>query len=217
MRRGVLLVCIVGLSAGLSACAAPPDTLSALPRQGKQAFAKDGAYAPQVGGEAPAPSGYLAFCERNPGECRARPGQPAVIALTDDVRATLKEINFVVNNAIRPVDDSDHYGMQEFWTVPVDGAGDCEDYVLAKRKMLTLLGMPAAALPSYLSGLVIGEELRSQHLHRLSDPIVIVGEPALADRYDLALRSLGIAARTAGSEATWCGLWTIAESLGRPS
>jgi predicted transglutaminase-like cysteine proteinase len=34
----------------------------------------------------------------------------------------------------------------EFWTVPVDGQGDCEDYVLAKRKMLTLLGLPAEAL-----------------------------------------------------------------------
>jgi predicted transglutaminase-like cysteine proteinase len=30
--------------------------------------------------------------------------------------------------------------------VPVDGEGDCEDYVLAKRKMLTLLGVPAPAL-----------------------------------------------------------------------
>jgi len=44
------------------------------------------------------------------------------------------------------MDDSDHYGVTEFWTVPVDGEGDCEDYVLAKRKMLLLLGLPSSAL-----------------------------------------------------------------------
>ena len=30
--------------------------------------------------------------------------------------------------------------------MPVDGEGDCEDYVLAKKKMLTLLGLAAPAL-----------------------------------------------------------------------
>ena len=52
----------------------------------------------------------------------------------------------VVNSAIRPEDDKEHYGVNEFWTVPVDGEGDCEDYVLAKRKMLVLLGLPEPAL-----------------------------------------------------------------------
>ena len=73
--------------------------------------------------------------------------------------------------------------------------------------------MPAAAMPSYLSGLVIGEELRSQHLSRIADPIVIVAGPALAKRYELAMRLLDIPAKAVGAEATWRGLWGIAEGL----
>lgn len=80
-------------------------------------------------------------------------------------------------------------------------------------RTLSLFGaLPAQALPSYLSGLVIGEELRSQHLHRLADPVVIVGAPALTQRYGLALRVLGIAAHSVGPEATWRGLWAIANA-----
>ena len=72
--------------------------------------------------------------------------------------------------------------------------------------------LPAASLPSYLSGLVIGEELRSQHLHKLSDPVTIVGAPSLTQRYELALRLLDIPARAVGTEATWRGLWAIANA-----
>jgi 2-dehydro-3-deoxygalactonokinase len=73
--------------------------------------------------------------------------------------------------------------------------------------------MPAAALPSYLSGLVIGEELRSQHLGALSEPVTVIGSPALAPRYELALRALGVPVQSAGSQATWRGLWAMARTL----
>ena len=65
---------------------------------------------------------------------------------TQETWEKLETVNNVVNEAIRPLDDDEHYGVAEFWTVPVDGQGDCEDYVLAKRKMLALLGLPGAAL-----------------------------------------------------------------------
>jgi predicted transglutaminase-like cysteine proteinase len=99
-----------------------------------------------VGRDARAPSGYVAFCRRNPGECDAHPDQPDRVTMTADVWAKLKKVNLVANAAIQPEDDQAHYGVTDFWTVPVDGAGDCEDYVLAKRKMLVLLGLPEPAL-----------------------------------------------------------------------
>jgi predicted transglutaminase-like cysteine proteinase len=111
-----------------------------------QAFSSQPGQEQQPGQEARPPSGYLAFCDRNPGECRAVRGQPDKIAFSDDIWATLEKVNIVVNNTVRPMDDSDHYGVTEFWTVPVDGEGDCEDYVLAKRKMLVLLGLPPSVL-----------------------------------------------------------------------
>jgi 2-dehydro-3-deoxygalactonokinase len=76
--------------------------------------------------------------------------------------------------------------------------------------------MPPQSAASYLSGLVIGEELRSQHLRDAREPVVIVGSEALTGRYGMALRALGVPSRAVGSEATWRGLWTIAQHLGKP-
>jgi len=143
MRRLAKFIGIAAMGCGLSACAGPQDELSAI---SPQAFSQRSGQEQQPGQEARPPSGYLAFCDRNPGECRVPRGQPDKIAFNGDVWATLEKVNIVVNNAVRPMDDSDHYGVTEFWTVPVDGEGDCEDYVLAKRKMLVLLGLPPSAL-----------------------------------------------------------------------
>lgn len=67
------------------------------------------------------------------------------------------------------------------------------------------------ALPSYLSGLVIGEELRAQAPG--SGPVVVMGGPALASRYERALARCGVAARRADAHATWHGLWAIGQTL----
>ncbi|MGH8798575.1 MAG: 2-dehydro-3-deoxygalactonokinase [Caldimonas sp.] len=68
--------------------------------------------------------------------------------------------------------------------------------------------MPAAALPSYLSGLVIGEELRGRALERGVE-VVVIGAPALAERYQRALAQCGIGVRRFGAEAAWRGLFAI--------
>jgi 2-dehydro-3-deoxygalactonokinase len=73
--------------------------------------------------------------------------------------------------------------------------------------------MASAALPSYLSGLVIGEELRSQDLPSLGGEVVVIASPALTARYELALRSLGVTALVPDEQPTWRGLWAIAQSL----
>lgn len=73
--------------------------------------------------------------------------------------------------------------------------------------------LPAAALPSYLSGLVIGEELRSQDFGALSGPVIVIGSPALVRRYELALGALAVPVRSVGSEAAWRGLWAVARTL----
>ena len=72
--------------------------------------------------------------------------------------------------------------------------------------------LPAAALPSYLSGLVIGEELRSQTL-QTNTHVVIIGAEALTQRYQTALALRDVSAQRIGSEATWAGLWAIAQTI----
>jgi predicted transglutaminase-like cysteine proteinase len=99
-----------------------------------------------LGKPAKPPSGFVDFCTRNATECRAPNNAPSEVTFTPQLLATLQEVNITVNKTIQPLDDSVHYGVAEFWTVPSDGYGDCEDYVLAKRKMLTLLGLPQPAL-----------------------------------------------------------------------
>jgi 2-dehydro-3-deoxygalactonokinase len=58
---------------------------------------------------------------------------------------------------------------------------------------------------SYLSGLLIGEELRLQELPAGRE-VVAIGAAALTARYALALRQRGARVRTFGAEATWAGL-----------
>ena len=72
--------------------------------------------------------------------------------------------------------------------------------------------IPPDARPSYLSGLLIGEELRTQELHEARE-LVLVGAEKLTQRYALALRHLGAGFKAMGQEATWLGLHAIKESL----
>jgi 2-dehydro-3-deoxygalactonokinase len=75
--------------------------------------------------------------------------------------------------------------------------------------------METDALPSYLSGLVIGEELRSQTLQH-GDAVVVMGAQALTARYEQALAQLGVSVQRVGADATWRGLRAIADTLPRP-
>ena len=58
----------------------------------------------------------------------------------------LLRVNKWVNETIKPMTDMDHWGVIEKWSLPTDGYGDCEDYVLLKRKMLIDAGWPREAL-----------------------------------------------------------------------
>jgi 2-dehydro-3-deoxygalactonokinase len=68
--------------------------------------------------------------------------------------------------------------------------------------------LPRSALPSYLSGLVIGEALRWPALDRKRS-VVVIGSAVLTERFARALALRGIGAQTLGDEAAWRGLWAI--------
>lgn len=60
-------------------------------------------------------------------------------------RARIGEINRAINLAIRPEDDRARYGVADIWTTPLMtfalGAGDCEDYAIAKYVALRAAGI----------------------------------------------------------------------------
>ena len=70
-----------------------------------------------------------------------------------------------------------------------------------------------AASASYLSGLLIGEELRTQEFENGRE-VVLIGAPALTTRYALALSLAGVGTRTLGAEATWAGLHALHAAIG---
>jgi predicted transglutaminase-like cysteine proteinase len=62
-----------------------------------------------------------------------------------DGRARLGEVNRAINLAIRPMSDLAQYGVIDRWAAPLDslarGAGDCEDYAIAKYAALRASGI----------------------------------------------------------------------------
>ena len=93
-----------------------------------------------------APIGWVEFCADNPRDCRVGATQARDIVMTQAAWKDLLRVNRWVNETVKPMTDMDHWGVIEKWSYPTDGYGDCEDYVLLKRKMLIDAGWPREAL-----------------------------------------------------------------------
>ncbi|CAA9305236.1 MAG: hypothetical protein AVDCRST_MAG90-78 [uncultured Microvirga sp.] len=89
---------------------------------------------------------WTKFCDRHPEECAVDVAEPATITMTADMWRTIMAVNRRVNTRIRPMTDKAHWGVVDSWDFPEDGAGDCEDYQLLKRRMLVERGLPRRAM-----------------------------------------------------------------------
>lgn len=84
----------------------------------------------------------------------AAPGEDAVpqavVSQTDPVWASVLKINRTINSRIIRETDRSQYGREDYWAMPLLTAGaargDCEDYVLEKRRALLDAGVAAEAL-----------------------------------------------------------------------
>ena len=134
LRRAVLMGCSTAVLIAAT-------TLSAVPAQAVDRLA----YVPIIS-ETRAPIGWVDFCGQSPRECAGGPTQARDVVLTSKAWRDLVSVNTWVNNAIKPMTDVEHWGVVERWNYPDDGYGDCEDYVLLKRRMLIQAGWPREAL-----------------------------------------------------------------------
>ncbi|WP_425086872.1 transglutaminase-like cysteine peptidase [Stappia sp.] len=100
----------------------------------------------EVGGATRAPAGHVGFCSENPSECRSQNRNAVVVKLDRERWNELLAVNAEVNRQIRPVTDVELFGVEEYWTFPSSGAGDCEEYVLEKQRVLQKRGWPKSAL-----------------------------------------------------------------------
>jgi len=99
-----------------------------------------------VGEPTRSPIGWVDFCIENKAECATTPSAPRDIVFTTKVWTDLVRVNAWVNDAVKPMTDMEHWGVVERWSYPDDGYGDCEDYVLLKRRLLMQAGWPREAL-----------------------------------------------------------------------
>ena len=99
-----------------------------------------------TGGLTSQPIGHYDFCKLNPGECSVRPTNLAPTPMTDGLMRKLISITAKVNAAVKPMSDMEIYGKDEVWAYPDKGVGDCEDYVLEKRRELSRMSISLADL-----------------------------------------------------------------------
>jgi len=91
----------------------------------------------------------LALCDGDRERC-VSPAALQLLAIVDNARARegrarIGEINRAINLAIHPMSDQAQYGHADVWSSPLvtfaHGAGDCEDYAIAKFVALGLAGI----------------------------------------------------------------------------
>ena len=158
--RAILLACglWLGLSSGLKAEAlnppvrdvvetvAEPFGLRASPLLGG-GFTRNGGLQRRLDDDMV----QLALCEGDREGC-VSPAALRLLAIVDAARerhgrAKPGEINRAINLAIRAMSDEAQYGETDVWASPLAtlsrGAGDCEDYAIAKFAALRLAGIAA--------------------------------------------------------------------------
>ena len=128
------------------------------------------------------------------GEVFALMSQHSMLGKTLDLNGTFDKATF-----LQGVDQSQR-------------AGSVLHQLFAVRTLGLFERLSAAQLPSYLSGLLIGEELRTQTVNADSGPVILIGSDTLNQPYSLALQHLGIACQSHGAQATWAGLFALASA-----
>lgn len=91
-----------------------------------------------------APEPYRDFCLRNEGSCDL--SGPEILEWSPELLSLLQETNASVNGSLQFSPDPENSGLEEYWDYPKRGVGDCEDFVLEKRRLLVEAGLPSASL-----------------------------------------------------------------------
>jgi predicted transglutaminase-like cysteine proteinase len=112
--------------------------LGANPASASEAFMTTGGLTSQ-------PIGHYEFCKRLPDECNIRSRNVMPEKMNHDFWQLIVNVNSDDNHKIKPLTDMEIYGVEEYWAYP-DKVGDCEDYVLLKRRDLMQAGISPANL-----------------------------------------------------------------------
>jgi predicted transglutaminase-like cysteine proteinase len=139
----------------------------------------------------------LALCDGDRQNC-ASDAALQLLAIVDsgrqrEGRARLGEINRAVNLAIRPMTDLAQFGQEDVWSSPLAtfyrGAGDCEDYAIAKFVALRMAGIAAEDLRIVVLADVMRGEGHAVAAVRLDGRWLILDNRRMAMVEDMAFRN----------------------------
>jgi predicted transglutaminase-like cysteine proteinase len=144
----------------------------------------------------------LALCHSTPSACTPAAAKFGAIVEAAQHRsglARIGEVNRAVNLAIRPMSDLAQYGAADIWASPLmtfgSGAGDCEDYAIAKYVALREAGMAADDLrlvvvynrPAHENHMVAAARVEGRWLILDNRTMMLVADKEIADLTPLAL------------------------------
>jgi len=91
-------------------------------------------------------------------------------------------------------------------------------HAFSARSLALFEKLNPAQSSSYISGLLIGEEIKSakdERSEKLENqaPLFILGNGQLTQRYGFAMEALGLSATALADEVTWTGIWALAQHL----
>ena len=94
-------------------------------------------------------------------------------------------------------------------------SGGLLHHAFSARSLALFEKLNPAQSSSYISGLLIGEEIKSARSQQTgsSTPLFILGNSQLTQRYACALAALEMQAQSLTDEITWSGLWSLAQHL----
>jgi predicted transglutaminase-like cysteine proteinase len=148
MKTGMLKLLVALLAGYCTTTLALKATASPAPARPAAAI-RHASWTP-VGAETRRPIGWHNLCRVAADECDAGSETPVNVALSPQTRHLLVAVTTLANRTITPRTDDEHYHLDrktliDWWTYPDDGAGDCSDFMLLKRKMLVEAGWPRSA------------------------------------------------------------------------
>lgn len=134
--------------------------------------------------------------------------------MTGELYALLRQHSVLAR--LMPADGSAAPSSRGF-LAGVDAAredGGLGHQLFAVRTLGLFKRLAADQLPDYLSGLLIGHEIANELKAGVPERLALVGDPALCERYALALGRFGVAAPLQLDNTAPAGLWRLAQTMG---
>ena len=131
--------------------------------------------------------------------------------------AQLQVVNRFLNNQIEFATDMQVWGQVDYWASPLEtlnkGAGDCEDYAIAKYFALLAVGMPAARLRLVYVRAQLDDGPAQPHMVLAYYPSD-AGEVLILDNLEDAIRTAGqrddlVPVFSFNSEGLWQGVGLV--------